>query len=104
MLNKHILTFAWTVFLSIIILEIAVDFGIRSSSENFFDSGISQSIWFIPQFIAFFLGGYLLSYRVRKLESTKSKLISIFTHSLAAMFIYLIILYSYILGTGIDSF
>lgn len=104
MLYKHSLTLAWFTFLSIIVLEILVDYGIRSSSANFYDSGISQSVWFIPQFFAFILGGYFLSFRVRKLKNIKSKVLSISIHTILATIIYLIILYSYILGTGIDSF
>ncbi len=104
MLHKYGQRLAWAFFLSIIILELLIDFGIRSSSVDFYNSGISQSIWFYPQVVAFIVGGYILSFNIQNIVGLKRKIVRISLHAAFSFVIYLVILYSYVLGVGIDSF
>lgn len=90
----------WALFVGIILTSIAIDFIIRNTSNSFYENGLNESIWFSFHAVAFICLA-LLIVDTRKIKPYLRKLV---VNGIPAVFLYLALIYSYILGLGIDSF
>lgn len=95
--------YAWIIFATIITVELLVDYSIRTTSVNFYNSGIPEELWFLPQILAAIIGVFYLVRGIKKLESTYQIISSIFLNIFFGIMFYIVVVYSYILGLGIDS-
>lgn len=98
-MNKNKVLLGWALFVGIISSSIIIDFIIRKSSNNFYESGLNESVWFALHAAAFIC----LASLIGEIRNIKSYLRQLIINIIPAAFVYLVSIYSYILGLGIDS-
>ena len=98
------LSFAWICFVGVLLIEVIVDYLFRRMSDDFYQSGIDETIWFLIQIGAVGIAVYYLLKSTRKFESKGTKAGYFLLNIVAGIFFYILLIYSYILGLGIDSF
>jgi hypothetical protein len=101
---KRQLILAWLSFPGILSGEIILDYSMRIQSDDFYTGGISEPMWFSIQIIAALSGIYFLFKGNKFLNTIKAKSVSLILNLLLGCFFYLALIYSYVLGLGIDSF
>lgn len=104
MTYKSSITYAWGIYAGAIIIELLVDYLIRIKSENFYSNGIPESMWFLLQILAATVGVYFIIYGAKYLKNIKHKITHVFANLIIGILFYTLIVYSYVLGLGIDSF
>lgn len=100
---KSSITYAWSIFLGILLIELGIDYFVRINSEDFRYSGLPEPIWFFIHIIAGGIAGYFIIYGLKYLENTLHKIIHILANFIIGFLVYIIITGLYILGLGIDS-
>lgn len=100
---KITVVYAWSIFVGILAVELGIDYFVRLISEDFYDSGIYEPIWFLIHIIAAGIAGYFLFCGFRCLEKTYQKIIHVVLNLVLGFFVYIVITGLYILGLGIDS-
>ena len=100
-MNIKTTKFTWPSFIVLILSSIAIDYYIRSSSNNFYASGLSETIWFTIHACAFII--LSVSILSSSKNGFKSLILKLMLNIIPATMLYLISIYAYILGFGIDS-
>ena len=100
---KLSIIYAWLIYAGIIVTELLADYAIRKLSNDFYSGGIQEPLWFALQILAAIIGGYLIVYGTRYLKTIRHKATHIFINLIGAIAFYVLTVYSYILGLGIDS-
>ena len=103
MTYKSSIAFAWSIFLSILFIELGVDYLVRIMSRDFRYSGIPEPLWFFIHIIAAVVSGYFVIYGLKYLEKIQHKIIHVFVNFMIGALFYIVITGLYILGLGIDS-
>tara|TARA_Y100000296_G_scaffold44139_1_gene50636 strand:- start:2856 stop:3158 length:303 start_codon:yes stop_codon:yes gene_type:complete len=99
MTATHLYIKAWTLLLALIGGSVLIDFILRTSADDFYQSGLSEPLWFGAHIIAF--TGFL-ALLIPHLWQQRNWLAGL-VNGVAALFLYLVIIYGYILGLGMDS-
>lgn len=100
---KSSLIYAWLIYAGIILAELSVDYVIRKLNDNFYSNGIDETLWFLIQIIAAIIGGYFLLKGTRYLKTFRKKITYLGMNLIGGIIFYVLTVYSYILGLGIDS-
>src|SRR5690554_7676529 len=95
-MNRNKLLVGWALFVGIIFSSIIIDFIIRKNSNNFYETGLNESIWFALHTVAFIC----LASLVCEIGKIKSYIRQLIINIIPAVFVYLVLIYSYILGLG----
>lgn len=103
MTYKTSIVYAWSIFLSILLIELLIDYFIRIQSNDFRYSGIPEPIWFFVHIAAAGISGYFIIIGLKYLNSTRYKITHIIVNLIIGSLLYLVTIGSYILGLGIDS-
>ena len=97
------IAYAWGIYAGVILVELLVDYLIRSTSDNFYTSGIPEPAWFIVQTAAAAVAGLFIIYGARYLQNVQRKVAHVVVNLVAGILFYGLVVYSYVLGLGIDS-
>jgi len=95
---------AWGIFTSIIVIELAMDYLLRQMAGDFLTGGFSEFYWFAIQIIAALLGSYFIISGLFLLKTPWHKILHLSGHICLGGLFYIVTVYSYIIGLGIDSF
>lgn len=94
----------WIAFFFILLLELGIDYLLRTTSDNFYIGGIPEWLWFSIQIVAGLIGGTFIYLGTKNLNLFHHKILSYLINLALGLFVYLLFIYSYVLGLGIDSF
>lgn len=97
------IAYAWGIYAGVILIELLVDYLIRRASDNFYTSGIPEPAWFMVQLAAAAIGGLFIIYGARHLQNVQRKITYVVINLVAGILFYGLVVYSYVLGLGIDS-
>ena len=95
--------YAWGIYAGVILTELLVDYLIRRASDNFYAGGIPEPAWFVVQLAAAGVGGLFIIYGARYLQNVQRKVACVVINLVAGILFYGLVVYSYVLGLGIDS-
>lgn len=98
------LTLAWLFFVGLLLLELVVEYSLRTGSDAPYQLALAEPVWFGWQIIAAAIGGFFLARSTRSFVSTGRKLGHLLLNALLAGVVYLLLLYAYVLGQGIAAF
>ena len=103
MTYKSSIVYAWAIYIGIIFIELLVDYLLRTANDDFYSGGVPESIWFLPQILAAVIGAYFIIYGVKYLKNIRHKIVHVVINGIVGVLFYTLIVYSYVLGLGIDS-
>lgn len=95
--------YAWGIYSGVILIELLVDYLMRRASDNFYTSGIPEPAWFLVQLAAAAIGGLFIINGARYLQNVQRKVAHVVVNLVAGILFYGLVVYSYVLGLGIDS-
>ena len=79
-----------------------IDYVVRLNSDDYYTLGIGENLWFVSHTLFGLLAAGFLLFSLKHKE-TAQQIKGTLTASLSGALIYLVIVYSYIIGTGLDS-
>ena len=100
---KYSILIAWCIYVGAISTELLVDYILRKANANFYTGGISETIWFSIQILAVAAAGYFVIMGSSFLNNNRQKILSLIVNFVLGVFFYVVAVYSYVLGLGIDS-
>lgn len=103
MTYKSSSAWAWGFYVAVLLIELLVDYLMRKTSDNFYIAGIPEPSWFFLQILAATIGGCFIIYGTRYLKNRPDKTVHVVTNFAAGILFYVLAVYSYVLGLGIDS-
>lgn len=103
MTYKSSVIYAWSIFLGILAVELAIDYSIRVLSNDFRYSGIPEPIWFFIHIVAAGISGFFIFQGLKYLDKIHYKGIHLLVNLVLGTLAYFLITGIYILGLGIDS-
>lgn len=103
MTYKSSTAYAWGIYAGILLLELVADYMIRTTGDNFYVSGIPEPMWFLLQILAATIGGWFILNGAKYLNTIRLKVAHVVINFIAGIIFYSLIVYSYVLGLGIDS-
>ena len=95
--------YAWGIYAGVILIELLLDYLIRRTSDDFYTGGIPEPAWFMVHLAAAALGGFFIIHGTRYFQNVQRKIAYVVINFVAGMLFYGVVVYSYILGLGIDS-
>ncbi len=102
--SKHEIIKGWCWYIGVLIIDLGIDFTLRWRSADFYHSGLPEWAWFFMQGFAALLGTYFI-FRASRLLNSFLKKASVWTlNAVLGLIIYVLIVYGYVLGLGIDAF
>jgi len=81
---------------------IGLDYLIRYSSDNFYQLGLNETIWFLSHILIAALVLFLFLKRAKHIN-LKSKMLFTAVLSFVGFIIYIVLVFGYVVGSGIDS-
>jgi len=100
---KSNLLFAWSAYISIILITFLVDYYIRTIKDDFYYAGLNEYIWLTAIVLATLIGGYFIVCSMKYIDKIFYKIIYLFTNAALGFIFYAISSYLYVVGFGIDS-
>jgi len=100
---KSNLLYAWSAFISIIIITFLVDYYNRLTKGDFYYTGLDEYIWLAAITLATLIGGYFIIISMKYIDKTFYKVIHLLTNMILGFMFYAISSYLYTIGFGIDS-
>ena len=104
MTYKTNISIAWSTYTGLIFLDLLVDYTFRKISDDFFTGGIPEFLWFFVQILAALIGGFFVFNGTKLIQTVNRRMLSYTINVLLGVLFYFIVIYSYVLGLGIDSF
>lgn len=81
---------------------VAIDYLLRLNSDYFYRLGLGENLWFISHWLLALLSLVVLI-RGWRSQLPKANILSLLGALLLAVVFYLVVIYLYVLGSGIDS-
>lgn len=97
------LLYAWSAYISIIIITFSVDYYIRITKGDFYYTGLNEYIWLAAIALATLIGGYFITCSIKYIDKIFYKIIYLLTNMALGFMFYAISSYLYVVGFGIDS-
>ena len=95
---------AWVVFFTGFLLEMLVDYLMRSRNGDIRTEGLSPTIWFLIQILLAAIALSLAFSATKPLQKWWKRVLVVLVQGTVAFGVYLYMGLSYICGTGIDCF
>jgi len=100
---KSSLIYAWSTYVSIILITFSVDYYVRVSGGDFYYSGLNEYFWIAAIVLAISTSGYFILYSMKYINKRVYKFFHLVTNIVLGFIFYAVFSYLYVVGFGIDS-
>ncbi len=97
------LIYAWSAYISIILITFSIDYYIRVSGKDFYYSGLSEYFWIAAIVLAVSTSGYFILYSMKYINKRVYKFIHLVTNIVLGFIFFAVFSYLYVVGFGVDS-
>jgi len=98
-MNEYKPKLAWAQFIGSVLSSLIFDYILRLNATDFYAGGLNENIWF-----GFHIMGFIgLIFFMGKIHANLVYVRKLLKHLIPASFFYLVSIYGYVLGLGIDS-
>ena len=97
------LIYAWIIYITNILITFSVDYYIRVSGDDFYHSGLNETVWITIIILAVLGSIYFIVNATKHINKNLYKIIYLLTNVFLGFIFYAIVSYLYIVNFGIDS-